>query len=333
MRARPAFRTIKHALCGLGVALLAATGFAAHAQEYPTRPIKMVMPFAPGSGFDAIVRFTAQKLSEELGQPVVVENQPGAGGIIASQAVARAAPDGYTLIFHSVSSAVVIAKAYTNLNYDAVNGFAPISLISQYPLAMVVNPQVPAANVKEFIALLKANPGKFSYGSSGVGTGIHLAGELFKMQAGVDIQHIPYKGTGAATTDLLANRIQMMFEAVPSSVGRVSAGQVRALAVTTKQRSFALPQVPTLVESGLAEFDIPFWNGIFAPAGTPKPIIDKLAAACAKVVRDPATVARFKELGAEGVGSTPEELNRFWKEQLALYGKIIASSGVKLEMQ
>ncbi len=318
----------------VAAALLAMAGLDARAQSpYPSKPIKMVMPFAPGSGFDAIVRFTAQKLSEELGQPVVVENMPGAGGIVASQAVARAAPDGYTLIFHSVSSAVVIAKAYTNLRYDAVNGFAPISLISQYPLAMVVNPQVPAANVKEFIALLKANPDKYSYGSSGVGTGIHLAGELFKMQAGVDIQHIPYKGTGAASADLLANRIQMMFEAVPSSVGRVSTGQVRALAVTTTRRSPALPDVPTLIESGLTEFNIPFWNGIFAPAGTPKPIVDKLAAACAKVVRDPATIARFKELGAEGVGSTPEELNRFWKDQLELYGRIIAKSGVKLEMQ
>jgi tripartite-type tricarboxylate transporter receptor subunit TctC len=318
----------------VGAAALAAASVGVHAQApYPSKAIKMIMPFAPGSGFDSIVRFTAQKLSDELGQPVVVENMPGAGGIIASMNVARATPDGYTLIFQSVSSAVVIAKAYTNLKYDPVNGFAPISLISQYPLAMVVNPQVPAANVKEFIALLKANPGKYAYGSSGVGTGIHLAGELFKMQAGVDMVHVPYKGTGAATADLLAGRIQMMFEAVPSSVGRVSTGQVRALAVSTTKRSFAMPDVPTLKESGLAEFDIPFWNGIYAPAGTPKAIVDKLSAACAKIVRDPATIARFKELGAEGVGSTAEELDRFWKEQLALYGKVVASSGVKLEAQ
>jgi tripartite-type tricarboxylate transporter receptor subunit TctC len=297
---------------------------------YPTKAIKMIMPFAAGSGFDAIVRFTSQKLGEELGQPVVVENQAGAGGIVASMAVSRAAPDGYTLIFHSVSSAVVIAKAYTNLKYDPA-AFVPVSLISEYPLAMVVNPQVPATTLAEFIALLKANPGKYSYGSSGVGTGIHLAGELFKMQAGVDMLHVPYKGTGAAVSDLLANRIQMMFEAVPSAVGKVSTGQVRALAVSTTKRSAAFPNVPTMVEGGLKEFDIPFWNGIFAPPGTPKAIVDRLAAACAKVVRDPATVARYKELGADGVGSSPEELDRFWKSQLALYGKIVASSGVKLE--
>jgi len=318
-----------------GAAMLAAASLGAQAQApaYPAKPIRMIMPFAPGSGFDTIVRFTAQKLSEELGQQVVVENMPGAGGIIASQYVARAAPDGYTLIFHSVSSAVVIAKAYANLRYDPVAGFAPVSLISQYPLAMVANPQVPAANIREFIALVKANPGKYAYGSSGVGTGIHLAGELFKMQAGVDMTHVPYKGTGAATADLLAGRIHVMFEAVPSSVGRVSTGQVRALAVTTTKRSFALPDVPTLKEAGLADFDIPFWNGIYAPGGTPKAIIDKLSAACAKIVRDPATIAKFKELGAEGVGSTAEELDRFWKQQLALYGKVVEASGVRLEVQ
>ncbi|HYC36058.1 MAG TPA: tripartite tricarboxylate transporter substrate binding protein [Usitatibacter sp.] len=321
------------ARAAVAMALLALASLGAQAQApYPNKPIRMIMPFAPGSGFDTIVRFTAEKLSKELGQQVVVENMPGAGGIIASQHVARANPDGYTLIFHSVSSAVVIAKAYTNLRYDPAS-FAPVSFISQYPLAMVANPQLPATNIKEFIALAKANPGKYAYGSSGVGTGIHLAGELFKMQAGVDLIHVPYKGTAGATADLLAGRIHVMFEAVPSSVGRVSTGQVRALAVTTTKRSFALPDVPTLQEAGLKDFDIPFWNGIFAPGGTPKAIIDKLSAACAKVVRDPATIAKFKELGAEGVGSTAEDLDRFWKQQLALYGKVVEASGVKLEAQ
>lgn len=298
---------------------------------WPAKAIRMVMPFAAGSGFDGIVRFVSQKLGEELGQAVVVENIPGAGGIIASGTVARAAPDGYTLIFHSLSSAVVIAKAYANLPYDPVAAFAPVSLISQYPLAMVVHPSVPAANLREFIALLKANPGKYSYGSSGVGTGQHLAVELFKMITGTEIQHVPYKGTAPAVTDLLANRIQMLVEAVPSTVPKVASGQVRALAVTTTKRTPALPDVPTMIEGGVAGYDIPFWNGIYAPAATPRAVIERLAGACIKVVRDPATMAKLRELGAEGVGSTPQELDRFWKEQLAVYGKVVASSGMKLE--
>jgi tripartite-type tricarboxylate transporter receptor subunit TctC len=317
-----------------GAVALTALGRGASAQTpYPTKPIKMLMPFAAGSGFDGIVRWTSQKLGDLLGQPVIVENLPGAGGIIASSAAARAAPDGYTLIFQSLSTAVVLAKAYAKLPYDPVGAFAPISLISQYPLAMVVHPSVPAKDVKEFIALLKANPNKYSYGSSGVGTGQHLAVELFKMLSGTEILHVPYKGTAPAATDLIAGRIHLMMEALPSTVPRLASGQVRLLAVTTTKRSPLLPDVPTLAESGLPEFDIPFWNGIYAPAGTPQAIIDKLAAACAKAVRDPATVARFKDLGAEGIGSTPEEFDRFWKAQLELYGKIVAKSGVKLEVQ
>lgn len=317
----------------LAQAALAASGPAlGQAPPYPTRPIRMVMPFAAGSGFDAIVRFTSQKLGEELGQPCVVENVAGAGGIIASQQVARAAPDGHTLIFQSLSSAVVIAAAYSKLPYDPVKDFQPISLISRYPLIMVTHPDVPAKTLKEFIALLKANPGKYSYGSSGVGTGQHLAVELFKTMAGVDITHVPYKGTAPAATDLLANRIQLVVEAVPSAVARVNAGQLRALAVTTLHRSPSLPDVPTVDEAGVRGYDLPFWNGIYAPAATPRPIVERLAAACAKVVRDPTTVARYKELGAEGVGSTPEELDRYWKAQLELYKGIVAKSGVKLEM-
>jgi tripartite-type tricarboxylate transporter receptor subunit TctC len=316
----------------LAQAALSSAPALAQSQPFPTRPIRMVMPFAAGSGFDGIVRFTAQKLGEELGQPCVVENVPGAGGIIASQQVARAAPDGHTLIFHSLSSAVVIAAAYAKLPYDPVKDFQAISLISQYPLIMVTNPEVPAKTLKEFIALLKANPGKYSYGSSGVGTGQHLAVELFKTMAGVDITHVPYKGTAPAATDLLANRVQLVVEAVPSAVARVNAGQLRALAVTTKQRTFALPDVPTADEAGVPGYDLPFWNGIYAPAATPKPVIDRLSAACMKVVRDPANVARYKELGAEAVGSTPEELDRYWKAQLELYRGIVKNSGVKLEM-
>lgn len=315
----------------LGATLIPLSGRAQ--TDYPNKPVKVIVPFSAGSGFDTIARFTVQKLSENLGQSVFVENQGGAGGVIGSQIVARAPKDGYTLIFHSVSSAAANAQIYKNLGYDPVKDFQPISLISEYPLVMIVNPDVPAKTLPEFIALLKGAPGVHNYGSSGIGSGIHLAGELFRSLAQVEIEHIPYKGTAPAMADLLAGRIQMSLAAVPSAVDLINAGRLRALAVTTTKRSAALPDVPTMVESGLAGYDVPYWNGIYAPAGTSRPIIDRLAQASIKAVRDPATIQRFKELGADPVGSTPEELDRFWKEQLDLYGRIAKTANIQLNLQ
>ncbi|MBN9429501.1 MAG: tripartite tricarboxylate transporter substrate binding protein [Burkholderiales bacterium] len=313
-------------------ACAAAQAQSADAASYPTRPIRMVMPFAAGSGFDSIVRITCQKMGELLGQSVVVDNQGGAGGMIASAAVARAVPDGYTLIFHSVSTAAVLPAVYTNLKYDA-RSFVPVSLVSDYPLVMAVPPDVPAKNVAEFTALLKAKPNAYSYASSGVGTGLHLAAELYKSSAGVEIEHVPYKGTGPAEIDLLAGRTQMMFAALPSFSPKIKAGTLRALAVTTTTRSPTLPDVPTMIESGLAGFNVPFWNGIYAPPGTPKAIVDKLSAAAAKAMRDPATIAKLRELGANPIGSTPEELDKFWKEQLGLYQQIAQRANLRLTAQ
>ncbi len=322
---------IKSCLAGLALSVcsLAAQAQTAGGSAYPNRPIRMVMPFAAGSGFDAIVRITCQKMSEELGQRIIVDNQGGAGGLIASMAVAKAPSDGYTLIFHSVSTAVVLAATYTNLKYEPMS-FVPISLISDYALVMAVHPDVPAKTVAEFSALLKAKPEFYSYASSGVGTGLHLAAELYKMNAGVEIQHVPYKGTGPAELDLLAGRTQMMFAAVPSFAGKINAGSLRALAVTTLTRSPALPGVPTMNESGLAGYNVPFWNGIFAPPGTPRAIVDKIAAAAAKAMRDPDTMAKLKNLGANPIGSTPEELDKFWNEQLGIYVKIAEKAGVRM---
>lgn len=311
--------------------LLAAAGVQAQG-AYPNKPIRMVMPFAAGSGFDAIVRITSQKMSEELGQQVVVDNQGGAGGMIASAAVSRAAPDGYTLIFHSVSTAAVLPAAYKGLKYDT-RAFVPVSLVSDYPLVMAVHPDVPAKTVAEFTTLLKAKPEAYSYASSGIGTGLHLAAELYKTGAGVEIQHVPYKGTGPAENDLIAGRTHMMFAAVPSFVPKIRAGQLRALAVTTTTRTPALPGVPTMIESGLAGYNVPFWNGIYAPPGTPKAIVDRISAAAAKAMRDPATMAKLRELGANPIGSTPEELDKFWKEQLTLYEQVAQKANVKLSAQ
>lgn len=310
-------------------AILPFAAASALAQGFPNKPIRMVMPFAAGSGFDTIVRITALKMSEELGQQVVVDNQGGAGGIIASQLVSRAAPDGYTLIFHSVSTAAVLPAAYSNLRYDT-RAFVPVSLVSDYPLVMTVHPTVPAKTVSELSALLKAKPDGYSYGSSGVGTGLHLAAELYKMSAGVEIQHIPYKGTAPAEQDLLAGRTQMMFAAVPSSVAKIKDGRLRALAVTTTTRSPALPDVPTMIESGLAGYNVPFWNGIYAPPGTPKAIVDRISQAAANAMRDPATAAKLRELGANPIGSTPAELDKFWQEQLVLYARITDKANIKL---
>jgi tripartite-type tricarboxylate transporter receptor subunit TctC len=318
----------------LAQATLATTGIA-RAQaptQWPTRSVRMLMPFAAGSGFDTIVRYTCGKIGDELGQPFVVENMPGGGGIIATQVAARAAPDGYTMIFQSLSTAVVLAAAYQKLPYDPIGDFRGIVGVSQYPLIMITHPDVPAKNLKEFIALLKANPGKFSYGSSGIGTGQHLAVELFKTMAGVDLVHVPYKGSAPAATDLLANRIQLLIEAVPSSIPRIAAGQIRPLAVTTLKRTPALPDVPTADEAGVPGYELPFWNGIYAPAATPRPILEKLAATATKVLRQPATIAKFKELGAEDMNMTLEPFEKYWKDQIALYRKIVATSGVKLEM-
>jgi tripartite-type tricarboxylate transporter receptor subunit TctC len=298
---------------------------------FPSRSIRLLVPFSAGGGIDLLARITAQQLSDIVGQPVVVENQGGGGGVVASRMVAKAPPDGHTLIFHSVSSAVVNAQVHKDLGYDPIGGFVPISLVAQFPLVLIVNNEVPAKDLREFIALLKANPGKYSYGSSGVGTGIHFAAELFRSMAGVDVQHVPYKGTSAALADLLAGRIQMLIDGVPPQVQNIGSGRVRALGVTTSTRSAVLPNVPTLAESGLAGYDLPFWVGIYAPTSTSPAIVNQLSGAIAQAVRTPAATARFQEAGAEGVGSTPTELDKFWKDQIGVYARIAKASGIKLE--
>jgi tripartite-type tricarboxylate transporter receptor subunit TctC len=277
-----------------------------------------------------LARITAQQMAEVLGQPVTVDNQGGGGGVVASRLVAKAPPDGYTLVFHSVSSAVVNAQVHRDLGYDPIGGFVPVSLVAQFPLVLIVNNAIPARDLQEFIALLKAQPGKYSYGSSGIGTGIHFAAELFRSLAGVDILHVPYKGTSAALSDLLGGRIDMLIDGVPPQVQNIGSGRVRALGVTTRSRSSVLPNVPTLAESGLAGYDLPFWVGIYAPAATPPAVVAQLSTAIARAVRHPSAVARFNEAGAEGVGSTPAELDRFCKEQIGVYARIASASGIKL---
>ena len=298
--------------------------------DWPTKPVKLLVPFPAGGGVDNMARIVTDRLSQQLGQPIVVENQGGGGGTIASSVVARAPADGYTLIFHSVSGAVVNAVTLKNLKYDPVNDFTPVTLVSRFPLVMVTNADFPARDLKEFIGVLKANPGKYSYGSSGVGTSIHLASELFKSMAGVDIVHVPYKGTVAVMPDLIAGRVAMLIDGVPPQLPHIAAKKVKALAVTTTTRADVLPDVPAVNEV-LPGYDIPFWTAIFAPANTPRAVVEKIAAEVKKAVEHPETAKKLKASGIEGVGSTPAEFDAYWRKQLAVYGKIAQDSNIKVD--
>jgi tripartite-type tricarboxylate transporter receptor subunit TctC len=312
-------------------AAIALSTCAALAQDvYPSKPIRLVVPLAAGGGIDFTARGTAQKLSELLGQQVVVENQGGAGGTLGVNAVVRAPADGYTLLYHSVSG-VVSAVVGKDLPYDWLRDLAPVSLVTRFAPVLIINPSLPAKDLREFIALAKTRPGKLSYGSSGPGTAIHLASELFKARAGVDIVHVPYRGNAGVMPDLLAGRIDMLIDGVPAQAKNIESGQVRALGVTTRTRSPALPSVPTMIEQGL-DYDVPYWTAIYAPAATPKPIVDKLAAEIARAMKDPAVVARLKDAGTEAVGSTPQESDTFNRDQYALYQRIARDPRLKLNL-
>jgi tripartite-type tricarboxylate transporter receptor subunit TctC len=321
-----------HLQQALAAFLFAASwlGSATAQEAWPIRPIRLVVPLTAGGGVDLLARVTAQRLAEQLGQQVVVENQGGAGGTIAATAVARSRADGHTLIFQSVSSAVVNALVYKNLKYDPLNDLMPVTLVGSFPLMVIVNPDIPAKTFPEFIALLKANPGKYSYGSSGTGTITHLAGELFKSMAGVDMVHIPYRGNSAIMADLLSGRVAAMFDGPPSQLDNVQSGKVRALAITTAERTPVLPEVPPVGDT-LPGYAIPFWTAIFAPAGTPGEIVARIAAETRKAVQHPDVIRRFTAIGVVGVGSSPEELDRFWRQQLAYLGKIVKDANIKPE--
>lgn len=312
--------------------LLAACGAAAHAQsDYPSRPIKMYVPFPPGGGIDVTARIATEKMSQILGQQIAIINQGGGGGAIATDAVVRAEPDGYTLLYHSVTG-ITHAAVTADLPYDWLRDLAPVSLVTRFAPVMIVTPTLPVKTMADFIALLKANPGKYSYGSSGTGTAVHLATELFKQKAGVDIVHVPYRGTIAVLPDLMSGRVVMMIDGVPAEAKNIQNGTVKALAVTTATRSPVLPDVPTMKEVGL-DYEVPFWTGLYAPIRTPQPVIDKLAAAANAAMHDPDVVKRLNAIGTEGVGSSPAELDAATRDQFALYRKIVRDNPALLSGQ
>jgi len=301
------------------------------AQAWPAKPIKWVVPFAPGGTTDILARTISEKLTVALGVPVIVENKPGAGGGVGADLVAKSAPDGYTILGGTISTHAINASLYSNLPYDPVKDFVPITLIARVPNMLVVNPEVPAKDVKELIALLKANPGKYTFASSGNGTSQHLSGELFKSMAGVEMQHIPYKGSPPALQDVVAGHVTMTFDNITTAWPLAKAGKLRALAVTTAKRSSIAPDVPTLAEAGLPGFEIGSWQGVFAPAGTPAPIVRRLNAEIVKILRLPEINDRLAGLGAEIVADSPEEFAALVKAEVVKWSEVVKKSGAKVD--
>jgi tripartite-type tricarboxylate transporter receptor subunit TctC len=325
----------RHAGAGLLACLVAvaATAFPADvpAQAFPNRPVRLVIPFPPGGSLDVIGRALAQKLTEAWGQSVVVDNRPGAGGNIGADLVAKSPPDGYTVVMGALSTHAVNPSLYPTMPYDAVKDFAPISLVAITPNVLIVNPALPVHSVKELIAYAKANPNKLSFGSGSNGSAGHLAGELFKVDAGVDMVHIPFKGGAPAVQALLAGDTQLMFDNLANSVQQVKAGKLRALAVTTAQRSKLAPELPTMAESGLPGFDISTWFGLLAPAGTPPDVIAKWNADVVKILNSPDMRERMTAQGAEPAPTTPAEFAQFIARELAKYARIVKASGAKVD--
>jgi tripartite-type tricarboxylate transporter receptor subunit TctC len=297
-------RAARIALAALALCL--ASGV--HGQDWPLRPVRIVVPSTPGDGSDVTARAVADKLTTALGQPFVVENKPGAGGVVGAEQVAHAAPDGYTRFLGNAGSHGINAAVYTRLSYDVVRDFAPVSLISQSPNVLVANPDAPFRTVKELIAAARASPGKLDYASGGQGSSAHMSMELFKYLTRTDLNHIPYKGATPALTDIIAGTVPVGFFNLPPAMGHIRSGKVRALAVTTAQRWSALPDVPTVAEAGVDGFETVAWFGLLAPAGTPRPVIDRLAAEIGRIVQMPDVRARIEATGAQAVGATPVAL-------------------------
>lgn len=307
------------------------SGIQAAAQGFPDRAVTLVVPFAAGGSTDVVARIVAQKMSEDLGQQVIVQNVAGAGGNLGADNVARADPDGYTILMGTVATHALNPLILKTKPYDPEKDFAPISLLVVVPNVLVVNPELPAKTVEELLALLKAKPDEYAYASSGNGTPLHLSGELFKKMAGVSMQHIPYKGAGPALNDVIGNQVPIMFDNLPSSSSHIKAGTLRALAVTTAERAPSFPDVPTVAESGIPGYETYTWNALFAPANTPEPVVARLNEAANKALADPAVVERMKEFSATIVGSTPQELSAHVKAELEKWTPVVRDANIQMD--
>jgi tripartite-type tricarboxylate transporter receptor subunit TctC len=303
----------------------------APAQQYPTGPIRLIVTFAAGGSSDVLARSVAKAMSEGLGQTIVVENRAGAGGNIGATAAARSDADGYTALFGTNGTLAIGPALYKNLQYDPVHDLAPVGMLHQLPNVLIVHPSVPATSLQELIDYAHGNPGKLTFASAGVGSASHLAGELLKAAANIDILHVPYKGGGAAMPDLLAGRVSMMIETIPNALPAVRSGMLRALGVTTPVRSSAAPDLPTLAEAGLPGFEVSSWTGLFVPAGTPRAIIERLNAETIRIARDPAYLEQIKTMGTEVTSSTPEALGAFMVKDIANWTVAVQRSGARAE--
>ena len=317
-----------HLLVGSMLLCLASI---AVAQPYPNKPIRLIVPSTPGDAADLVARLVALKLSPVLGQPVTVENRPGAGGVIGSEAAAKSAPDGYTLIMGNAGSHSINAAVYPKLPYDIQRDFVPLSQVAVAPNIAVINPMVPANSIAEFIAYAKSQPGKLSYASGGNGSSAHMSMELFKFMSGVDIQHVPYKGSSPALTDLMAGQVAIFIGNLPPTVPLIKAGKLRALAVTAKSRSALMPELPTISEAGLPGYETIAWYGVLTPAGTPPEIVRKLAAEIAKITRSPDMRDKLVEMGVDPVGGTPEEFKALIDSDIAKWKPIAKKAGIKID--
>jgi len=308
--------------------LLAAAAVAAQAQPYPNRPVRFIVPFAPGGTTDLVARFVAQKLTDELGQQLVIDNRGGAGGVIGTDLLAKAAPDGYTIMLNHVGVAYNVTM-YRTLPYDPVRDLLPLSLVGVTPNALVVNPGLAAKSVKELVALGKSKAGQLPYGSGGVGSSAHLAVEMFQQLAGTKYLHVPYKGAGPALTDTIAGQVQFMIATMPAAAAHMRSGKLRALGVSGAKRSPAFPDLPTIAEAGVPGYEYSTWYGLLAPAGTPKPIVDRLVGAAHKSLADPGLRERLQQNGMEPESNDPQQFMSLLKQDIARWGKIIRAAGIQ----
>jgi tripartite-type tricarboxylate transporter receptor subunit TctC len=317
-------------IAAVSAALTTGFAHAADPVQWPTKPVKIVFGFPAASATDVIARVVGQKLSEKWGQSVVIDNRPGAGGNLGSEVAARAPADGYTIFFGTVANAISTAL-YSKLNYDYLKDFTPITLVATTPLVLVANPSLPVKNVKELIAYAKANPGKLNFGSGGVGTSNHLAGEMFKTETGTQLVHVAYKGTPAAYTDLFSGQISLMWDNIVAVTNHVKAGRLKPLAVTSAHRASSLPDVPTMAESGLPGFEAVSWIGALVPVGTPQPIVDKIHTDLVAVLRMPEVKQQLGALGAEVVGNSQQEFAAWNRNEIAKWSKAVKESGAKVD--
>ncbi len=315
------------------IATVVCAGLCAHtwAQSYPSAPVRVIIPFPPGQATDVIGRLVSQRLTDALGRQFIIDNRPGAGGIIGAEAVAKATPDGYTLLVSASGTMVINPSLYRKLSYDPLKDYEPVSLLGLIPLVVVAHPSLPTKTIKDLVALARANPGKLNYGSSGPGTAQHLAMELLKHRAGIDVAHVPYKGSAPATTDLIGGHIMLMFDTIASSLSLIKAGKVNAIAVGSSTRSSLLPDVPTVAESGIRDFQAMGWAGMLAPARTPRAIVQRLNAEVVRVLADADTRQRIVALGLEPMSNSPEEFSAFMKSEIARWSEAVKAAKVSLD--